>query len=243
MTLRLELWVEGPTDAVIRRRKNQPDDEAGEVGGALAPLVRKALERTDGLTPQALAAALPEREVHACTLQSRTRDVVRLDNISRQRQLSTKGWKALAAIMRARRRAPETLIVAVWDRDGKVEPLRDREIILEALREMGGGAAVGICIEEIEAWLLADPSAFRGAFRRGPRSGIPGNPEDETDPKEVLNTILADYPDTADRPATFRRLAECVDLETLTRRCPRGFGRLCDALQELIAPHLRNAPP
>lgn len=246
MTLRMELWVEGPTDARTRWRGGvEGEEERPPVeGGALVPLVRKVLESAEGMSRTALDEALPEREMHAHRLQNRFRDITKLDDGERRRKLSLKGWKVLAAIDKARHQSPETLVVAVWDRDGEEAPLRDRELILDALRKQGAsGAAVGICVEEIEAWLLADPGAFRRAFGRGPTSGLSSSPEDERDPKAKLDAVLAGYPnsDIDDRAAAFRRLAEAIDLETLARSCPRGFGAFRDALRELIAPLLRGA--
>lgn len=240
----MELWVEGPTDAQTRGRGAQPDDRAVAAGGALVPLVRKALAAMKGMTASWLDQVLPEHRMDALRLQSVTRDITRFDDGARRRQLSTNAWKVLAAIDRSRHRSPDTLILAVWDRDGKEECLHDRKVLLDALRDRGSRATVGVCVEEIEAWLLADAAAFKRAFGRGPSTGIPGKPEELPDPKKVLHRVLADYSD-AGQPhalnALYRQLAQEIDLDTLTETCPRGFGELRDALEEFIAPHLRDA--
>jgi hypothetical protein len=240
VTLRMELWVEGPTDARTARRDGRPEEREPAEGGALVPLVRKALARAPGMTEAALDEALPVERIVAHRLQSRIRGEVKLDDGERRRKLSIKGWKVLSAIQKSRRRSPETLIVAVWDRDREDAPLRDRETILDALRVHGtSGAAVGICVEELEAWLLADSGAFRRAFGRGPASGLSRSPESEHDPKTMLEAVLSSYPGVEDRARAYGQIAKSVDIEVLIRCCPRGFGAFVDALGEFIAPDLR----
>jgi Domain of unknown function (DUF4276) len=228
--IRLELWVEGPTDARTHRPGIREDEASRAVGGALIPLIRKALGED----------APPLEEIAAYRLTGKLRGVTRLGDRDRRRQLSTKGWKVLAAIDQARSHEPRTAIVAIWDRDGEDEPLRDRKIIQEALEERGsGGACVGICVEEVEAWLLADPSAFRGCFGRGPKGGLPGQPEAEADPKATLEAVLSEYEQESGRAEIYRKLAENIDLTVLKQKCPRGFGELCQALEQGLRPFLR----
>lgn len=226
----LELWVEGPTDARICRPEGEALGRDGPLEGALPPLVRKALGED----------APSEDRITAYRLTGRLRKVTRLDNRKLRQRLSTKGWKVLAAIDQARGNDSQTAIVAIWDRDGEDEPLRDRDLIHETLRERGAmGACVGICIEEIEAWLLADPGAFKRCFGHGLRGGLPGKPEDDPDPKATLDDLLPQ--DVEDgRAVLYRKLAEAADIAVLERKCPRGFGDLVRALDEFIRPRLRG---
>jgi hypothetical protein len=91
-------------------------------------------------------------------------------------RLSSKGWKVLAALQKARHQSPETLVVAVWDRDGEDEPLRDRELILGALRAQGASGAADRAAAyrrlaeaiELETLVRSCPrgfEAFRDALR------------------------------------------------------------------------------
>lgn len=247
MTLRMELWVEGPTDARTHRTSNvwarpHDDEEAPTaMGGALVPLLRNAL-LADGVTPETLADELPDERMKARRLSSRLQGIVRFENRQRHSNLSNKGAKVLAAMDRARTRHPDLLVLAVWDRDGQDEPLRDRNGIHEVLRRRGEtGSAVAICVEEIEAWLLADATAFRHCFKRGPKGGLPGDPEAEADPKEKLMAVLSEMATHEDDRATlYRTIAEKVDIDVLARRCPRGFGELRNTLREFIEPCLRG---
>ncbi|MEO7328303.1 MAG: DUF4276 family protein [Minicystis sp.] len=237
----MEVWVEGVTDAFTEGSPGGRGAVEIPRGGAVIPLVRKVLAQAKGMTPALLDEVLPEGEIAAHRLQHRVRDITRLGDGPRKRKLSKDGWKVLAAIDRARFHEPDTLIVAVWDRDGKDLPTRDRDEILDALRERGAtGVAVGVCIEEIEAWLLADPGAFRRYLGKGPAKGLSGSPENESDPKARLNKILEEYPDREHLNLIYRGLADAVDLEVLARACPQGFGAFRAALLELVGPRLQS---
>lgn len=53
-------------------------------------------------------------------------------------------------------------------------------------------AAACVPVREIEAWMLADSSAFRRAFEVSSVPSLPRHPEAETDPKAVLEKIVRD---------------------------------------------------
>jgi hypothetical protein len=108
-----------------------------------------------------------------------------------------------------------------------------------AVRVLAVGAAGELLEVERDEELLADPGAFTRSVGQGPTTGLPGKPENEPGPKEKLNALLARYPDTEDRGAAYRKVAAAIDLELLTRSCPRGFGEFRKALQDFILPHLR----
>ncbi len=248
MTWKLELWVEGPTDAVTHRGRKDGEERAepAEItGGALVPLVRAALAESPPLTREVLDEVLPETRMEAHRLAHKVRGKVAFSGGRRELPISTHARKVLMAMRDARSADPDTLVLAVWDRDGRPEPLRDRDGIHELLRRHGEqGAAVAICVEEVEAWLLADPAAFRRCFETGPKKGLPGNPEAELKAKEKLHEILEELEiDRDDFPTKYCDLAKKVDLDTLTRSCPRGFGELRKALREHITPCLSSGLP
>lgn len=193
-----------------------------------------------------LAERLPEGQVRATSLKHELRSNVSLGGGKRKHpELSHHALKVLTAIINVRASDPSTLVLAVWDRDGQEERLRDRDRIHHALRSRGEkGCAIAVCVEEVEAWLIADASAFVRCFGRGPKGGLSGAPETEPDPKRKLMATLNDLGvKENDRAALYRMLAENVGIDELTKRCPRGFGELRKALREFIEPCLVTAPP
>ena len=86
-----------------------------------------------------------------------------------------------------------------------------------------------IPVQETEAWLLADPDAFRRTFRG---SSLPrGAPEDLPDPKELLRRLAleAGVQLTKERRGA---LLEELDLGILQDRCP-SFQRFVQLLEKL----------
>lgn len=72
-----------------------------------------------------------------------------------------------------------------------------------------------VIVEELEAWLIADPSALERIV--GIKRNFP-NPEKVNDPKAALERLVSL---SAYTPELARRLAGEVDLDLLRRRCPR----------------------
>jgi hypothetical protein len=86
---------------------------------------------------------------------------------------------------------------------------------------------------------IADPATFKRLYGKGAK--LPGKPEEEENPKEILSQILSEYPDeTKNLLERFAEIAEQVDLDVLSQKCPNGFGKMTGALQEFIAPCLRG---
>ncbi|MBK8259363.1 MAG: DUF4276 family protein [Polyangiaceae bacterium] len=246
MTLRLELWVEGPTDALTHARFKDADEgkaPAHTARGALIPLVKKALSASIDITPKNLNDRLPNDQISAHMLTRKVRDPVAFKDDRRQYPISNKARKLLIAMSNTRRNLPNTMVLAIWDRDGKVENERDRDGILKILREHGKeGTAVALCVEELEAWLLGDPGAFRRCFKKGPKKGLPGAPENLPNPKEKLVEILNELGVSGDDWAgVYHDLAEQADVETLAKNCPRGFDEMRKALVEFLAPCVLSA--
>lgn len=104
-------------------------------------------------------------------------------------------------------------------------------------------AVLGLQIRTVEAWLLADATAFATPLR-GPRPALPRSPEDlwgkvgapsSNHPKDVLKRIVRDLGGRADR-ALAAKLAEAADLDVVARECPLGFGAFKRDLEQAFRP-------
>lgn len=239
MSWRLELWVEGPTDAVAGENLANT-----EPAGALVPIVCRTIHQLTGLGFEDFARLLPKPQITVGLLREKLREV-RVFRGAKPFDLSAYASKMLAALYDSRRKGPETLVVATRDRDREPDRVQDRNAVHEAMRRFGWkGQVVAVCIENLEAWLLADPAAFKSCFDKGPESGLPGEPEREPDPKPMLRAILERYKvaeGSSSTSATYRDLAEHIDLDILAKNCPLGYGAFREHVKGMIVPLL--APP
>jgi hypothetical protein len=139
-------------------------------------------------------------------------------------------------------------IVMVVDRDGKRN--KDRIVELnkgrEAVREAKKPCAVGVAIEMIEAWLLADEKALRTALE-DPSIQRQPDPEDldsrdkesEKYPKRKLARLMeqslgreiarSEFPDL------YGKIAEAATIHFLQERCPDGFRPFAEQVRELAS--------
>ncbi len=93
-------------------------------------------------------------------------------------------------------------------------------------------AVLGLQINTLEAWLLADAGAFERAFGK-PRPQLPRRCEElwgdrrdpaSNHPKQVFRRFLSSLQIPRGRTTT-TALAMNADLEVVARECPEGFGR------------------
>jgi hypothetical protein len=240
-TWRLHLWVEGPSDAVILKpdEHERLEERKNKVGGALAPLIWRSLLRLTGFKEEVFARILPKEDIKPAIAREELKQRV---SFSGGKNKLVTGWprKALIAFDDLRRREPNALVVLVRDRDKTEHPLEQRDTIHQELRRHGWDRAVmGVCVRMVEAWLLADSTVFKTLYGKGAK--LPGKPEEEENPKEVLGQILSEYPDeTKNLLERFAEIAEQVNLDVLSQKCPSGFGRMTEALGEFIVPCLRK---
>ncbi len=217
----LELWGEGSTDHRV-----------------LIPIVLRTLEELSGLSAQGFETALDRDSVTFRRLPEMLRTVTGFR--SPVQKVLPHAKKVLQALDKAREKSPKTLFVAIWDHDVEPQRLEVRRQVNSHFREFGRlGAVAGICVRELEAWLIADAGAFKSCFGQGPGEGLPGTPEEEKDPKRVLERLLESC-GTTSVPATdvLQRLAEHVDLSELTRKCASGYGTFRVDAKDLICPEI-----
>lgn len=140
-------------------------------------------------------------------------------------------------------------VVAVVDRDEKKHQERLTELnnASEFLQSEGKMCAVGLAIEEIEAWLLADEIALRSALN-DESIQLPPSPENltsrddksEKSPKGLLRSLM----ETALNRQVSRdeylelcsAIAMQIDLSRLEKRCPNGFQPFAAQVRTLLHP-------
>lgn len=137
-------------------------------------------------------------------------------------------------------------IVAVVDRDEKkydkrIEDLNEgRDFLLQ----QGKRCAVGMAIEEIEAWLLADEKALRialddNSIKRQPAPEKLASRDDKSlkNPKGLLAHVMKGSMQrevSADEfPELCARIAEEIDLAQLEKRCPKGFQPFAEQVRQM----------
>jgi hypothetical protein len=129
-------------------------------------------------------------------------------------------------------------IVAVVDRDGKQNKDRIEELNKgrQELSSENKACAVGVAIEMIEAWLLADEKALRDALSDATMQRQP-DPESLKDPKgklrEILTGAVSREIQTGDFPDHYAAIAKAVAVAVLEQRCPEGFGPFAEQVRAL----------
>ncbi len=127
-------------------------------------------------------------------------------------------------------------VVVVVDRDGERNKDRIEELNKgrDILQENGQPCAVGVAVELIEAWLLADEVGLRhglgdDAIQRqpDPESLTSRDEKSEQNPKgrlqRIIEKALGDCPESIDFPAHYAAIAGAAKFETIEERCPAGF--------------------
>lgn len=154
--------------------------------------------------------------------------------------------RKVAAALRRAQLAEARAAVIVVDRDRT--PGQER---LHKLREGRSQAqtkgltlplAVGVAIETMEAWLLADEQAIVAALDCGPigrgvdPESLRGRPRQADHPKVMLQAHVEH--DKHQRPALdcLRAIAEVAELNVIRDRCPSGFQPFYEEVRQFLAP-------
>ena len=125
-------------------------------------------------------------------------------------------------------------IVVVLDRDAFNDRYYELHKGLEMVRDSKSRCVVGLAIEMLEAWLLADKKSWKAVFDRVPEC-LPARPEEcwgskgsPHHPKVVLKAAFEEcHCFKAQEQANAKRdLARELDLDLLQVSCPNGFGKL-----------------
>lgn len=137
----------------------------------------------------------------------------------------------LARDLRDLERRGAELIVVVTDNDRDPPNKRPKELRGQ-VRRAGGSVPVivGVAVQSLEAWLLADEQAIAQAVGA---PNLPRQPDPETidDAKthfsELIGPFLAQSPDL--KESYWAKIAEDIDLQQVKKRC-RSFQRFAQDL-------------
>ena len=218
--MKLLLFGEGSTDV------GHPTRGAGGIGvvsrlGAIGELVRRLASEKFG------------REVQEWEI-----DCDRLPRLHHARGLEDKTKRAIqeAAVRGC------TSVAVVIDRDrtpgnDRLDRLRGgRDELASIGIALANQTAVGVAIEAVEAWLLADEHALNDALDPEPSaSGFPepesldGPPGSPTHPKPLFVDIVKRARRKVDD--AYQAVASIADLATVRTRCQKGFGNFAEDVQ------------
>ncbi len=193
--------------------------EVGDVGQATASDVKPAL-------PSLIHRLLGEPR-HVAYRGRRLKDVFH----ARGRGLQ----KKIKAAMRTARNDGADALAVVVDRDGREN--RNRLTELKAGRDalparLGVPCAVGMAVEEFDAWMITDRSAMAQVTNDG-------NPQAHDDPESLRPRQAKAHAHKelgsglADKYAT---IAAQLDLDLLKRTCSGGFRPFAQEVTDRIAP-------
>ncbi len=128
------------------------------------------------------------------------------------------------------------------DPRGRLKQLQDgRRLAEQDNLPLSLRCAVGVAIQEIEAWLLADEDARCCGFGDDVgRRSLPSSPEDIADPKttfaEFQGDCLTARPKEFDAHLIRRAIVDNMRIDVVARRCPAGFEPFKREIEERIGP-------
>jgi hypothetical protein len=147
---------------------------------------------------------------------------------------------AIMSVLRDRHEAPLFIVAVIDARLDEIDDLeKDVGDILRQCEERVRDVpvAIGLAIQEIEIWMMADPESRRAAFGdKGLKRPIPSNLEAVGDPKalwsELAGTSPAPEGKSAAHHADDQRSAAWRALrpDVVKNACPRGFAPLLERL-------------
>ena len=157
--------------------------------------------------------------------------------------------KRMYAYLRQAAREGAQAAVVLVDADTKGQrrlnrlELRRRKLVAKNVA-LGLRTAIGVAVEKLEAWLLADEMALCRVL------GLPNPPEPMKRPEELkgmrggaddAKTVLGEYLAKDQRgPRSFLEHARAIvaemDLDEVARKCPKGFEPFRQDVQEKLGP-------
>lgn len=131
-------------------------------------------------------------------------------------------------ILEAARRGFDGVVVLI-DEDGDLD--RRRAITAaQAHESTPTPRACGVAIRTFDAWFLADEQALTRTL--GKTVQRQADPETQRDPKAACDSLIA-CADIISRSDLYRRLADCMCVQTVCERCPAGFKPFAERVESL----------
>ncbi len=138
--------------------------------------------------------------------------------------------RAIRWMLEAEKRGYDALILVI-DQDDAAERISELNNAQRHLDVTAIPRALGVAVRSFDAWMLADETALTAAL--GLLVDCQPSPEEIAQPKAACEELLAkseQYPSLAH---FFAALATQINLETLEKRCPKGFAPFAGAVRGL----------
>lgn len=224
--IRILVAGEGTADVGSNHLLDSPAEEAEGRIGAIRVFVERILRESFVRNPPPIESGAE-----------------RLSTIGRRHKANGFDGKVKAVIKEARIRGYDSLAVVV-DRDRTARGERwellekGRTDALAAGEPLAERTAIGVAIETVEAWLLADVLALNQALELDPPAEQPTAPEEldgppRTDrhPKIVLGKIIARAMNAT--APSLEEIARRARLDMVEKACPKGFGAFAESVRGL----------
>ncbi len=167
-------------------------------------------------------------------LNGNVRDVVFDRFKNAPRRLHGRGQRlykrAVDWIMEASHRGFDAVVLLI-DEDGDA----DRRLAINTAQEHASTSfprACGVAIRTFDAWFLADERALSSTLDREIQRQP--DPESQRHPKAECEALIAQS-GIVSRSDLYRRLVDCMSLETVRERCPAGFRPFAERVEVLGA--------
>ncbi len=137
--------------------------------------------------------------------------------------------RAIRWMKEAEKRGYEAVVLLI-DEDGRHERISEIEQAQHD-RISKIKRALGVAIRTFDAWMLADEHALSTILEI--EVGRQPSPESIRDPKRACEALLDASDEHMSLSAMYASVAETTEIDTLTERCPNGFGPFAERVQAL----------
>lgn len=137
--------------------------------------------------------------------------------------------RAVGWMLDAQRKEYEAVILLI-DEDGKDDRRAGMDLAQES-KEAQLPRACGVAVRSFDAWFLADETALSNAL--GETVNRQPDPETVKAPKADCEALLSRTQTHDGLGDFYAALAESMNLDTVQKRCPKGFAPFADRVRKL----------